>query len=72
MRGIASDMDLSQFLIRLVNHVTAAASVLIIVLAVGEYFVPGTVLPFIDLVDAIPALVVLLAFSLILAKKQAE
>ena len=50
-------MPISEFLKRFLSHVTAASTVLCIVLAAGEYLVPGSVLPFLDLVDA--ALVVL-------------
>jgi hypothetical protein len=44
-------MPIVEFLKRLLTHVTAAATVLCIALAVGEYLVPGSVLPFLDLVD---------------------
>lgn len=72
MPGIASDMNLSQFIRRFVSHLTAAMSVLFVLLTVGEYFVPGTVLPFIDVVDAAIVILVLLSISLILAKKETE
>lgn len=65
MPGIACDMEPLQFLRNFLRHVTAAACVLFVILAVGEYFVPGVVLPFIDLVDAVPILLILLAFSLV-------
>jgi hypothetical protein len=44
-------MSILDFLKRLLVHVTAAATALCLVLAVGEYLVPGSVLPFLDLVD---------------------
>lgn len=56
MPGIASDMTLLDFLRRLLLHATLAASVLTAVLLLGEFLVPGSVLPFIDLIDLLPIL----------------
>ncbi|MEO5928271.1 MAG: hypothetical protein ABIO72_06095 [Patescibacteria group bacterium] len=58
-------MELSQFLRRFLYHITAASCVLFVVLAVGEYLVPGVVLPFVDLVDVAPFLLVLLGLSIL-------
>ena len=71
MRGIAFDMDSLDFLRRFLRHVTAASVVLWIVLVIGEYMVPGVVLPFINLIDLAPALLVLLGLTLVFGKKQA-
>jgi hypothetical protein len=38
---------------------------------IGEYMVPGVVLPFINLIDLIPVLLLLLILTLILGKKEA-
>lgn len=51
-KRLASIMTLSEFLRRFLFHLATACSSLFIVLFVGEYFVPGSVLPFINLIDA--------------------
>lgn len=56
-------MSISDFLRRLLFHVTTASLVLCVVLLIGEKFAPGSVLPFIDLVDLLLALPVLLILS---------
>lgn len=58
-------MSFSEFFRRLLFHVTCATLTLCIVLLIGEKFVPGSVLPFVDVVDlvlALPVLLVLAAF----------
>lgn len=69
MLGTVFDMDHFVFLRRLLRHVTAATAVLFVVLILGEYFVPGTVLPFIDVVDAVPILLVLLGMCAVLPSR---
>ena len=44
-------MAFSLFLRKFLAHVAGAATVLCAILVIGEYFAPGSVLPFIDLVD---------------------
>ncbi len=44
-------MTLSVFLKKILFHCTAVALVLFIFLLLLEYLVPGSVLPFIDLID---------------------
>lgn len=60
---LASCMSLSFFLRRLLFHVALAALVLFAVLLIGEIFVPGSVLPFIDLVNLTLGLVALLILA---------
>jgi hypothetical protein len=71
MLGTVFDMDHFDFLRRFLRHITAASSALWIVLMIGEYMVPGVVLPFINLIDLIPVLLLLLILTLILGKKEA-
>lgn len=53
-------MTLSNFLRRLLFHTTAASLVLSVILLIGEKLVPGSVLPFIDLIDLLPILLALI------------
>ncbi|MBU1348613.1 hypothetical protein KJ781_00925 [Patescibacteria group bacterium] len=52
-------MPISAFLRRFLFHVTAAADVLAILLLLAEFFVPGSILPFIDVVDLLLPLIFL-------------
>ena len=65
MRGIAYN-EYMMFLKRLFFHITTALITLFVVLLVGEWFVPGSVLPFINLVDlTIPLIGLLIVCVLI-------
>lgn len=63
-------MSLSFFLKQFLFHTTAAAIVLFVVLLLGEFFVPGSVLPFINLIDASLFLMVLVIFTGIVVSKE--
>lgn len=56
-------MPISEFARRFLFHAASAATVLLAVLAIGEFFVPGSVLPFLDLTDLSLAVLVLLVAS---------
>ncbi|MFA5936177.1 MAG: hypothetical protein WC787_04995 [Patescibacteria group bacterium] len=53
-------MNTSLFFRTLLLHVTCAATTLFVVLLVGEFFVPGVVLPFVNVIDLSFPLLVLL------------
>jgi hypothetical protein len=59
-------MSLFAFLKGLLFHIISAAIVLFAILLLGEYFVPGSVLPFVNLIDAIiPLLAGIVLFLLL-------
>ena len=62
-------MTLSIFLKRLLFHTTAACLILALLLLLGEKLVPGSVLPFIDVIDLLPVLLALIIASISLPSK---
>ncbi len=62
-------MELNTFAKRLGWHVLGATAVLAACLAVGEWLVPGSVLPFFNLVDAI---LIFLVISVVFAAIQSR
>lgn len=65
-------MTLSEFFRRFLWHVTTAATVLFVLLLIGEYFVPGSVLPFVDLVDATIVIIGLLVVAALISQPSHE
>lgn len=63
-------MPISEFLRRFLFHVASAATVLLIVLAAGEYLVPGSVLPFLDLVDLSLVVLLLVVGSALISRRK--
>jgi len=73
MRGIGCNMSLFSFLKGLLFHIVSAATILFLTLLLGEYFVPGSVLPFVNLIDAtIPLLGGIVLFLLLKPSDSAE
>ena len=56
-------MSISEFLRRFLYHTTSAATALVGLLVVGEWLVPGSVLPFFNLIDAVLVLTALILFT---------
>ena len=61
-----------EFFRRLLWHITTAATTLFVVLLIGEYFVPGSVLPFIDLVDGAIGIAGLLIITSLISRPSNE
>jgi hypothetical protein len=62
-------MTLFDLLRRFLFHLSVAGTVLIVVLLLGETFVPGSVLPLLNVVDAIPILVILVVLFVALSRR---
>lgn len=65
-------MTLSEFLQRFLYHVTAALAVLAIVLLIAERLVPGSVLPFVDVIDLLPIVFGLVMLTILSQKKKSQ
>ncbi len=63
-------MSLSFFLKQFLFHTTSASIVLFVVLLLGEFFVPGSILPFINLIDASLFLIVLVVFTGVIVRDE--
>jgi len=63
-------MTITLFLKQFLLQTTASALVLFGLLTIGEWLVPGSVLPFFDLVDAVLPLIVLLMTSIVVFAKK--
>lgn len=54
-----SSMSLREFVWKVAFHLSLAGAALTICLLIGETYVPGSVLPFLDIVNGIPILIAL-------------
>lgn len=69
---MAEIMKLIDFLRGLLFHVTSAALVLAVLLLIAEKFVPSSVMPFIDVIDLLPVLLVLVVGCVAFGKRGSE
>jgi hypothetical protein len=58
-------MNLNEFLKRFLFHLTVAGLILAALLLLGEKLVPNSVLPFVDVIDALPILLGLLILTVL-------
>lgn len=57
-----------EFLRAFIHHLTLASLVLFVLLLIGEFFVPGSVLPFVNLVDLSPVLLGLVVLRAVIGR----
>lgn len=65
-------MSIREFFHRFLWHISAAAITLFVILLIGEYLVPGSVLPFVDLIDATIAIVALVILTVIVSLPRSD